>query len=229
MVISRYHVSSNPDVADANSEQIVLSDGPFPDHYGGELSFGPFDGYLYFGIGTGSGSSPDNLGQDLSVLRGKFLRIDVETGSPATYTIPPTNPFIGTANARPEIWDIGVRNPWRSAFDPVTGDYYIADVGQASREEVDFEPAGSSGGVNYGWNIMEGSICFGSTTCDTTGLTLPVTEYRSHSGLFNFGRRRLSWHSLSGVAGNLFLWGLVQWANPRTPTSKWHLAKLCLV
>ena len=182
LVISRYHVSSNPDVADANSEQIVLSDGPFPDHYGGKLSFGPFDGYLYFGIGTGSGSSPDNLGQDLGVLRGKFLRIDVETGSPATYTIPPTNPFIGTANARPEIWDIGVRNPWRSAFDPVTGDYYIADVGQASREEVDFEPAGSSGGVNYGWNIMEGSICFASTTCDTTGLTVPVTEYDHTQG-----------------------------------------------
>ena len=88
LVIARYHVSSNPDVADPNSEQVVMMDGPFPDHYGGELSFGPVDGYLYFGIGTGSGGSPDNLGQDLTVLRGKVLRIDVETGNPATYTSP---------------------------------------------------------------------------------------------------------------------------------------------
>jgi uncharacterized repeat protein (TIGR01451 family) len=182
LVIARYHVSADPDVANPNSEQVVLRDGPFPDHYGGELSFGPLDGYLYFGIGTGSGSSPDNLGQDLRVLRGKLVRIDVETGNPATYTIPATNPYVGTANARAEIWDLGLRNPWRSAFDPVTGDYYIADVGQDSREEVDVEPAGSAGGSNYGWNIMEGSICFGSATCDMTGLTLPVTEYDHSQG-----------------------------------------------
>jgi uncharacterized repeat protein (TIGR01451 family) len=182
LVIARYYVSSNPDVADPNTEQIVLIDGPFPDHYGGELSFGPLDGYLYVGIGTGSGSSPDNLGQDLRVLRGKLLRIDVETGHPATYTIPATNPHVGTANARQEIWAIGVRNPWRSSFDPATGDYYIADVGQAAREEVDVEPAGSAGGANYGWNIMEGSLCFGTTTCDTTGLILPVAEYDHTQG-----------------------------------------------
>src|SRR5205814_2380784 len=99
LVIARYHVTFNPNVADPNSEQIVLIDGPFPDHYGGELSFGPLDAYLYFGIGTGSGS-PDDFGQDLSVLRGKLLRIDVEGGNPATYTIPATNPYVGNADAR---------------------------------------------------------------------------------------------------------------------------------
>jgi uncharacterized repeat protein (TIGR01451 family) len=183
LVIARYFVSStSPDVADPNSEQVVLKDGPFPDHYGGELSFGPVDGYLYFGIGTGSGSSPDSLGQDLSVLRGKLLRIDVETGAPATYTIPPTNPYVGTANARHEIWATGLRNPWRSSINRQAGDYFIADVGQSAREEIDFQAAGSAGGENYGWNIMEGSLCFGATTCNRTGLTFPVFEYDHTQG-----------------------------------------------
>ncbi len=178
LVVARYRVTSNLDVADANSEEIVLNCGPYPDHWGGELAFGPLDGYLYFGFGTGSGSGADNLGQDLSVLRGKILRIDVELGNPATYTIPPSNPYVTTANARREIWALGVRNPWSSSFDLQTGDYYIADVGEGSREEVDFQPAGSAGGANYGWNIMEGSLCYDPpTNCDSTGLTLPVTEY----------------------------------------------------
>jgi len=178
LVVARYRVTSNLDVADANSEEIVLNSGPYPDHWGGELAFGPLDGYLYFGFGTGSGSGADNLGQDLSVLRGKILRIDVELGNPATYTIPPSNPYVTTANARREIWALGVRNPWSSSFDLQTGDYYIADVGEGSREEVDFQPAGSAGGANYGWNIMEGSLCYDPpTNCDSTGLTLPVTEY----------------------------------------------------
>ena len=154
-----------------------MKDGPFPDHYGGELSFGPVDGYTLLWHWYWFGIVPDSLGQDLSVLRGKLLRIDVETGAPATYTIPPTNPYASTANARPEIWATGLRNPWRSSFDRATGDYYIADVGQAAREEVDFQPADSGGGANYGWDIMEGkSLCFDATTCDTTGLTLPATD-----------------------------------------------------
>jgi uncharacterized repeat protein (TIGR01451 family) len=179
LIVARYRVTSNLDVADANSEEIVFNSGPYQDHWGGELAFGPVDGYLYFGFGTGgSPSGPDNLGQDLSVLRGKILRIDVELGNPATYTIPPSNPYTSTANARPEIWALGLRNPWSSSFDRQTGDYYIADVGEGAREEVDFQPAGSGGGANYGWNIMEGSLCFNPpTNCDSTGLTLPVTEY----------------------------------------------------
>ena len=179
LIVARYRVTSNLDVADANSEEIVLNSCPYQDHWGGELAFGPVDGYLYFGFGTGgSGSGPDGLGQDLSVLRGKILRIDVELGNPATYKIPPSNPYANTANARPEIWALGLRNPWSSSFDRQTGDYYIADVGEGAREEVDFQPAGSAGGANYGWNIMEGSLCFNPpTNCDSTGLTLPVTEY----------------------------------------------------
>jgi uncharacterized repeat protein (TIGR01451 family) len=178
LVIARYHVTANPDIADANSEEIVLSEGPTPDHWGGELAFGPLDRYLYFGLGSGAPGEPNNVAQDLSVLSGKIMRIDVETGNPATYTIPPTNPYVATANARPEIWDIGLRNPWSSSFDRQTGDFYIADVGMADREEIDFEPAGNAGGVNYGWAIMEGSLCFNPPTgCDTTGLTLPVAEY----------------------------------------------------
>jgi uncharacterized repeat protein (TIGR01451 family) len=178
VVIARYHVTANPDIADANSEEIVLTDGPFPDHWGGELAFSPLDGYLYFGVGSGAPGDSNNVAQDLSVLPGKIIRIDVETGNPTTYTIPPTNPYVGTANARPEIWDIGLRNPWSSSFDRDTGDFYIADVGEGDREEVDFELAGSTGGVNYGWSIMEGSLCFDPPTgCDMTGLTLPVVEY----------------------------------------------------
>src|SRR5439155_12748232 len=103
----------------------------------------PLDGYLYLGLGTGSSEDAIGLGQDLSVLPGKILRIDVETGNPATYTIPPTNPYVATANARREIWDIGLRNPWSSSFDRITGDFYIADVGAATCEEVDFERAGN--------------------------------------------------------------------------------------
>jgi len=177
LVIARYHVTADPDIADANSEEIVLNEGPFPEHWGGELAFGPLDGYLYFGLGSGP-PGDSNVAQDLSVLPGKIMRIDVETGDPATYTIPPSNPYVGNPNARPEIWALGVRNPWSSSFDRQTGDYYIADVGSATREEVDFESAGSAGGANYGWNIMEGSLCFDPpTNCDTTGLTLPVFEY----------------------------------------------------
>jgi uncharacterized repeat protein (TIGR01451 family) len=183
LIIARYRLTSNPDVADPNSEEIVLVDPRFPDHSGGELAFGPLDGYLYFGRGTGSSGNPDNGGQDLSVLRGKIMRIDVESGNPTTYTIPATNPFVATPNARPEIWALGLRNPWSSSFDRVTGDYYIADVGNAMREEVNFQPADSPGGENYGWNIMEGSLCFEPpTNCDSTGLTLPVAEFDHSQG-----------------------------------------------
>ena len=184
VVVARYRLTADPDVADPDSEEIVLTIGPLAtsgQHFGGELAFGP-DGYLYFGVGAGSGGAPDSLAQDLTVLRGKILRIDVETGDPATYTIPAGNPYLGHPTARPEIWAFGVRNPWRSSFDRQTGDFYIADVGQSTREEVDVQPAGSAGGVNYGWNIMEGSLCFGAETCDSTGLALPVAEYDHTQG-----------------------------------------------
>src|SRR5438552_12765711 len=185
LVVARYRITSNPDVADASTEQIVLMVGPVEsssNHFGGELAFGPVDGYLYLGIGTGSASAPDSLSQGLTVLRGKLLRTDVETGDPATYTIPSTNPYLTNLSARGEIWALGLRNPWRSSFDRQTGDLYIADVGQNMREEVDFQPANGAGGANYGWDIMEGSLCFNAATCDTSGLTLPVAEYDHSQG-----------------------------------------------
>lgn len=184
LVVSRFTVGANPDIADANSEQRILTidnvySGTAIFHSGGELAFGP-DGYLYFGIGDGdTGADPGDLGnyaQNLNSLRGKILRLDVETGNPTTYTIPATNPF-AAGGGLPEIWAVGVRNPFRSSFDRLSGEYYIADVGQNAFEEVNVQPPGV-GGLNYGWPIMEGFNCHSpSTGCNQAGLTLPVAGY----------------------------------------------------
>jgi glucose/arabinose dehydrogenase len=126
------------------------------------------------GAGGGGGDTQGNA-QNPGTLLGKLLRIDVESGE-VPYGIPLTNPFLGMAGIRPEIWALGVRNPWRFSFDRLTGDLYIADVGQGAFEEVDFQPAGEPGGRNYGWNIMEGDSCYpiGTSVCNRTGLALPV-------------------------------------------------------
>ena len=178
-VVARYRLTTNPDVADPGSEQVVLTvPQPYANHNGGQLAFGPNDGYLYIGMGDGgSGGDPENRAQNPAELLGKLLRINVEAGNPNTYTIPASNPFTQTAGYRPEIWALGLRNPWRFAFDRLTHDLYIADVGQDAYEEVDFQPAASTGGENYGWRIMEGLHCYNAATCNTGGLTLPVAEY----------------------------------------------------
>ena len=183
-VVGRYRITADPDVADPTSEQIVLAiQQPYANHNGGQLAFGPADGYLYIGMGDGgSAGDPQNRAQNGAELLGKLLRIDVETGSPITYTIPASNPFTQTASYRGEIWALGLRNPWRFAFDRMTGDLYIADVGQNQYEEVDFQPAAGPGGQNYGWRIMEGRHCYNATTCPTAGLTLPVVEYDHTQG-----------------------------------------------
>ncbi|MBI1742653.1 PQQ-dependent sugar dehydrogenase [Candidatus Acetothermia bacterium] len=185
-VIARYSRSSNnPNLADPNSALVLLTiPQPFSNHNGGQLQFGP-DGYLYIGMGDGgSGGDPQNNGQGLNTLLGKILRLDVNSGSP--YAIPSTNPFANDGdpiNTRDEIWAYGLRNPWRFGFDRLTGDLFIADVGQNSWEEVDFQPASSTGGQNYGWRIMEGTHCFNpSIGCNMTGLTLPILEYGHVSG-----------------------------------------------
>ncbi len=186
-VISRFRVSAtNPDVADPSSEQIIFTtEQPFANHNGGQLAFSPRDGFLYIGLGDGgSGGDPFNLAQSPSSPLGKMLRIDTETGSPATYTVPATNPFVGHTGFRPEIWALGLRNPWRFSFDRQTADLYIADVGQNAFEEVNFQAALSAGGENYGWRVMEGFHCFNpSSGCVTTGLTLPVVEYGRNLGV----------------------------------------------
>jgi glucose/arabinose dehydrogenase len=177
-VVARYRVSAgDANVADPASEEVLLTiSQPFANHNGGQLAFGP-DGYLYIGMGDGgSGGDPQNNGQSPGALLGKLLRIDVESGA-APYAVPPDNPFVGVAGFRPEIWALGLRNPWRFSFDRGTGDLYIGDVGQGSFEEIDFQAAGDLVGRNYGWNIMEGAGCFGGPTCNTAGLTLPVVTY----------------------------------------------------
>jgi len=181
--IARYHVSADPNVADEISEQILLTiPQPYSNHNGGHILFGP-DGYLYIGMGDGGAANdPHNNGQSLNTLLGKILRLDVDTGSP--YGVPQDNPFITTAAARPEIWSYGWRNPWRLAFDAATGDLYVADVGQNQYEEVDVELAGSGGGQNYGWRLMEASHCFNPTSCDpaTLKVVMPIAEYPHSQG-----------------------------------------------
>ncbi len=183
ITLARYSVSStNPDRADPSSAAILLTidHTEFPNHNGGQLQFGP-DGYLYLGPGDGgSGGDPHNHAQDRSQLLGKILRIDV---SALPYRVPPSNPFVNTAGARPEIWAYGLRNPWRFTFDRTTGDLLIADVGQGDWEEVDVQPATSIGGENYGWRRMEGTHCYppGTTNCQDPSFTMPILEY-SHAG-----------------------------------------------
>jgi glucose/arabinose dehydrogenase len=141
--------------------------------------FGP-DGMLYIGMGDGGlGGDPQNRAQNRDSLLGKLLRIDVDGGDP--YVNPPNNPYAGTTNGRGEIWAIGLRNPWRFAFDRVPGLLYIADVGQDLWEEVDVAQAGQ-GGLNYGWPIMEGLHCFRPNPCRATGLVQPAVEYSHANG-----------------------------------------------
>ncbi|MEX2048483.1 MAG: PQQ-dependent sugar dehydrogenase [Gemmatimonadota bacterium] len=182
--IVRYTVSADPDQLDPTTADTLLAlDQPFTNHNGGLIAFGP-DGYLYVGLGDGGSGNevdPDDNGQTLATLLGSLLRLDVDGGSP--YAIPADNPFAGQTNARPEAWAYGLRNPWRFSFDRVTGDLYIADVGQSALEEVNFQPAASPGGENYGWRVMEGSLCHDPASgCNTSGLALPIYEYGHAEG-----------------------------------------------
>ena len=179
-VISRFTTTSDPDRADPDSEQVVLTiEQSHPFHNGGRIAFGPWDGYLYIGSGdSGNPSLEDekDRGQDPGALLGKVLRIDVESDA-TPYGIPASNPFAQVDGYRDEIWALGLRNPWGFAFDKLTGDLFIPDTGNIQREEVNFQPAGSRGGENYGWRIKEGSICFEPLPCSAEGLTSPVVEY----------------------------------------------------
>ena len=174
--------ATSADGADPASERVLLViPQPFANHNGGGLAFGN-DGRLYIALGDGGrGGDPLGSGQDLGTLLGKILRIDVDAGAP--YAVPADNPFLSTAGAEPEIWAYGLRNPFRMAFDPATGDLYIGDVGQGRREEIDVGLAVRGGGENYGWNVTEGTLCFAPADgCDRTGLTMPVLEYTHGEG-----------------------------------------------
>ena len=177
-VVARYQVSADPDVADPGTGAVILfQDQPYANHNGGNLVFGP-DGYLWIGLGDGgSGGDPHHNAQNGATWLGKLLRIDVDGGFP--YVVPPDNPFVGWPDLVPEIWAVGLRNPWRYTFDRLTGDLWIGDVGQNTWEEVDFVPAGSGGGLNFGWNVAEGNHCFRGSNCDLSPFVAPVAEYRT--------------------------------------------------
>lgn len=159
----------------ASRRELLSVDQPFANHNGGMMTFGP-DGHLYIALGDGgSAGDPNDNAQSLDTFLGKILRIDPTPSAGAPYTIPADNPFIGQAGARDEIWAYGLRNPWRFSFDRQTGDLWIGDVGQNSWEEVDYTPAGSSGGENYGWNRLEGTHPFeGEPPAEHV---LPIYEY----------------------------------------------------
>lgn len=183
-VVSRYSVpQSSPNQADENSEQILLEVlQPFSNHNGGQLAFGP-DSYLYIALGDGGGAGdPQDNAQDRSNLLGKILRIDVDTTTgDLMYGIPSDNPFVGnTVGYREEIFAYGLRNPWRFSFDSVRGRLWAADVGQDRFEEIDIIESGE----NYGWNMMEGNVCYDPAEgCNQTGLQLPIWTYGRDQGI----------------------------------------------
>jgi len=202
--ISRFSTTDDPNLADENSEEILLTiDQPHENHNGGHLAFGPQDGYLYIGSGDGGlPRDPDNRGQTTDSLLGKLLRVDVES-TEKPYGVPADNPFIQVEGYRPEIWALGLRNPWGFAFDKQSGDLYLPDTGNFKREEVNFQPAGKGGGQNYGWPVMEGSICFEHDvlTCSAEGLVLPVADYDHTLGCAIVGGALYGGDSLPGLYG----------------------------
>jgi glucose/arabinose dehydrogenase len=181
-VIARFTTSAdNPNTADPNSQQIILEfSQPYSNHKGGQLAFGP-DGYLYIGVGDGgSEGDPHGNGQNRSTLLGKILRINVDAPSPGkNYSIPADNPFIGNSQGyREEIFAYGLRNPWRFSFD-AAGQLWVGDVGQGRLEEIDLVRKGG----NYGWNTMEGTLCYNPPSgCNQTGLELPIWNYTHDLG-----------------------------------------------
>ena len=202
--ISRFAITEDPNLADENSEEILLTiDQPHENHNGGHLEFGPRDGYLYIGSGDGGlPRDPLNRGQTTDTLLGKLLRIDVESGT-TPYSVPADNPFVQDDDHRPEIWALGLRNPWGFAFERQSGDLYLPDTGNFKREEVNFQPAGADGGQNYGWPVMEGSICFEHDVlnCSAQDLVLPVADYDHTRGCAIVGGAVYAGQTLTGLQG----------------------------
>jgi len=226
-VIAEYRAGSDTNVADAFERIVLEIDQPFSNHNGGQIQFGP-DGFLYIGMGDGgAGGDPLNSGQSLSTLLGALLRIDVDGGEP--YAIPVDNPFIGQANARPEIYAYGLRNPWRFSFDRCDGRLFLADVGQDRIEEVDLIVKGG----NYGWNTMEGNECFPrGSVCVQGGFELPIATYAHNNtdggfsvtgGYVYRGRR------FPELMGRYFFADFVStrlWSLTQTAPARWEMQPL---
>lgn len=223
--ITRYSVSAtDPNAADPASAQTLLTQSqPFPNHNGGWLGFGP-DGYLYISLGDGGAAGdPLGAGQMLNTWLGKMLRIDVNTDDGRPYAIPPDNPFVGQANALPEIWAYGLRNAWRSSFDRLTGDFYIADVGQNQWEEVNFQPASSRGGENYGWRAYEGTHVY-DANMRVSGAVQPFAEYSHSEGISVTGGYVYRGQRLPNLYGVYFFGDFgsgTLWAARRTADETW--------
>jgi glucose/arabinose dehydrogenase len=225
LVYERYRVAADGLGVEPASAQVILT---FPHaqnyHNGGHLAFGP-EGYLY--IATGDNGDGRNA-QDLAAWHGKVLRLDVDGGLP--YRVPPDNPFVGDAAARPEVWALGLRNPWRFSFDRfsfdrATGELYTADVGAAAREEVNFQAAGAAGGANYGWPRMEGGFCLPGNDCgDYVG---PILEYDHGQGCSITGGYAYRGSRFPAWRGAYFFsdWcGRVVWAASRDASGGWRQA-----
>ncbi|MCC7161533.1 MAG: PQQ-dependent sugar dehydrogenase [Anaerolineae bacterium] len=225
-IIARYRVSDDPNVAEANSGQVILTiPGAESNHNGGMLSFGP-DGYLYVGTGDGGGAGDRHgaigNGQALDTLLGKILRIDVNAD---TFTVPSDNPFVNTPGARPEIWTFGWRNLWRFSFDRETGDLFVGDVGQNSVEEISFQPAGEGGG-NYGWRIMEGDECFDpNLDCSNPDLIAPIATYSHDLGCSVTGGYMYRGQNYPWLVGQYIFADYCSgnvWATARDADGAWH-------
>lgn len=250
-VVVRYTVQ-NPrgdtvQIDPASSRVILHIEQPWAHHNGGELAFGP-DGYLYIGVGDGGwGGDPLDAAQDLSMLLGKILRIDVNVEGNQPYAIPVDNPFAQPAQlvslgfteegfarihvrARPEIWAYGLRNPWKFSFDPETGDLYLPDVGQSVWEEINWQPANSQSGTNYGWDLMMGAHCFPAQEEDCPAIgVLPIAEYSHQVGcaVIDLGiYRGQQYPELDGVyfVGD-FCSGLI-WGLERDQDGTWQMEEL---
>jgi glucose/arabinose dehydrogenase len=181
LAVRLVEVTLDADGVDPGSRREVLTiPQPSTRHHGGNIVFGP-DGLLWLGVGDGSaGGDPANAAQSLGVLSGKLLRLDPTPSGDKGYTVPATNPFVKRTGARPEIWAFGLRNPWRFGFDRATGDLWIGDVGSATYEEVNYQPAASPGGENYGWDVMEGRVC--RTDGDCNEFVAPVSGFDRDEG-----------------------------------------------
>ena len=226
VTIARFHVSEDPNVADAETESVILTiPQPYGQHNGGMVAFSPVDGMMYIATGDGGYETkpgnefvpdPIHASQRTNTLLGKMLRIDTESGV-APYAIPESNPkFEG---GLPEIWATGLRNPWRFSFDRLNGDLFIGDVGNSYREEINYEPAGTPGGRNYGWSVREGSGCPPESECpDVPNLTAPLYEYSHEEGCSVTGGvvyRGSKYPALQGMYlfgdfCNSMIWGLRQ-------------------